>query len=139
MSEGNPVGDRRTGSRAGFTLIEVLIVVVLIGILATVAVPKYAATKEKSYIATMKSDLRNVRDAQERYFYHKATYYDGPVPHADLDFEPSKEVSITFESVSSSGWAATSSYTGISQTCAVFYGTAAPPAPAVDEGVPACN
>jgi Tfp pilus assembly protein PilE len=119
-------------------LVEVLIVVVVVGILVTVVAPKFSATKERTYLAAMKSDLRNLASAQERYFYFNADYYDGPVPHANLDFDPSDRVTITLSSVTPSGWAATSSYAGISATCATYYGDATPPAPAVVEGAPAC-
>ena len=54
--------------RRGFTLIELLIVVVIIGILASIAIPKFAATKDKAKLASVKTDLRNVMTAQEAYF-----------------------------------------------------------------------
>src|SRR4026207_927857 len=54
-------------SRKGFTLIELLIVVVIIGILAAIAIPKFANTKDKAYVAAMKSDLRNLATYEEQY------------------------------------------------------------------------
>ena len=42
--------------------------VVIIGILAASAIPKFANTKEKVYVASLKSDLRNLAVAQEAYF-----------------------------------------------------------------------
>src|SRR4030095_692917 len=61
-------------NRKGFTLIELLIVVVIIGILAAIAIPKFANTKEKAYLATMKSDLRNLITAEESYFGDNTAY-----------------------------------------------------------------
>jgi len=43
-------------------------VVVIIGILASIAIPKFANTKEKAYLTSMKSDLRNLVTAEEAYF-----------------------------------------------------------------------
>src|SRR2546430_7933634 len=61
-------------SRRGFTLIELLIVVVIIGLLAAIAIPKFSNTKEKAYVAAMKSDLRNLATAEEAIFYDSAKY-----------------------------------------------------------------
>src|SRR2546421_3956348 len=61
-------------NRKGFTLIELLIVVVIIGILAAIAIPKFANTKAKAYIASMKADLRNVVPAREAYVSDSVNY-----------------------------------------------------------------
>ena len=61
-------------NRKGFTLIELLIVVVIIGILAAIAIPKFAATKDKAKLASVKSDLRNLMTAEESYFSDNSTY-----------------------------------------------------------------
>jgi type IV pilus assembly protein PilA len=61
-------------NRKGFTLIELLIVVVIIGILAAIAIPKFAATKDKAKLASVKTDIRNSETAEEAYFSDYATY-----------------------------------------------------------------
>ena len=128
------------GNRAGFTLIEILIVVVIIGILAAIAIPKFAGTKEKSYVAVMKSDLRNLAVAQEAYSADNGTYYNGVIPNAALIYNPSSGVTVTISAGTPSGWGATAAYAvGTARTCAIFFGTAAPPAPATIEGQVACT
>lgn len=61
-------------TRRGFTLIEMLVVVVIIGILAAVAIPKFRASKDKAKLATVKTDLKNLRTAQEAYYGDKGRY-----------------------------------------------------------------
>ena len=65
-------------SKAGFTLIELLIVVVIIGILAAIAIPKFAATKDKAKLASVKTDVRNVMTAQEAYWADFGTFATMP-------------------------------------------------------------
>ena len=48
--------------------------VVIIGILAAIAIPKFANTKEKAVLASMKSDLRNLVTAQEGFFSDNQDY-----------------------------------------------------------------
>jgi type IV pilus assembly protein PilA len=61
-------------SRKGFTIIELLIVVVILGLLASIAIPKLAATKDKTKMASVKNDLRNTMTAQEAYFADYSTF-----------------------------------------------------------------
>ena len=76
-------------ARKGFTLIELLIVVVIIGILAAIAIPKFANTKEKAYIAAMKSDLRNLVTAEEAFFADSVKY---TTDVTQMKFKPSTGV-----------------------------------------------
>jgi len=131
---GHPV----TG-RTGFTLIELLIVVVIIGILAAIAIPKFASTKEKSYLATMKSDLRNLVSAQEGYLADSLSYYSGAIPSAALAYRPSTGTTVTIVTATASGWQATATYAGTSRACAIFYGNVAPLSPAVVSGEVRCQ
>ncbi len=121
--------------RPGFTIIELLIVVVIIGILATIAIPKFANTKEKAYVASMKVDLRNLLVSQEGYLVDFQTY----TTDLGTRYQDSPGITVTLQGVSASGWAATASHTGTAMTCAIFYGNVTPPAPATLEGTPACN
>jgi prepilin-type N-terminal cleavage/methylation domain-containing protein len=132
----NPPGRRRKVQ--GFTLIELLIVIVIIALLAAIAIPKFAATKERSFVAKMRSDLRNLATSQETYFADHQTYYGGTVPSSQLVYNPSPGVSITV-AVGTTGWGASASVVGTSKTCALFFGDGGPIAPATVEGLLACD
>lgn len=62
----------RTTLRNGFTLVEILVVVVILGILAALVVPQYSrATQDAKTQATL-SQLVKIRDAIRVYYYRNA-------------------------------------------------------------------
>ena len=136
-------------NQKGFTLIELLIVVVIIGILAAIAIPKFANTKEKAYLASMKSDLRNLATAEEAYFSDYQVYLGGTASNisgvgTELDpttnFIPSAGVSVTVTEDAGLGWNATATHSGTTKSCYIFVGSS-PGAlgTATIEGEPRCD
>lgn len=65
---------RPDSRRAGFTLLELLIVVALIGILTALAVPTFRQTPTKAKEAVLKEDLYALRDVIDQYFSDKGRY-----------------------------------------------------------------
>lgn len=126
-------------NRKGFTLIELLIVVVIIGILASIAIPKYGVTKERSFRSSMMADLRNLAAVQEIYHSENQSYSTNL---GDLNAIVSDGITITIAEGSGTGWSATAAHSGIvGQQCGVYHGDAAAAggSPAVVGGVIACS
>ena len=131
-------------NRKGFTLIELLIVVVIIGILAAIAIPKFANTKEKAYVASMKADLHNYSLAQESYFADKRTYGDAAALAATpYDFKFSQGNAATASAGDSTGFSVAVKNANVKTTtqdeCGIFGGSGTAPNTLVTtEGAPAC-
>ena len=122
---------------AGFTLIELLIVVVIIGILASIAIPKFTATREKAYFSTLRADLRNLATQQDVYYNQNYTY---TTDLAALGFVESEGVTVDIGVAANTGWSASATHAGIlAESCAIFHGSAPVLAPATVQGTTMCT
>jgi prepilin-type N-terminal cleavage/methylation domain-containing protein len=134
-------------TRPGFALIEFLIVVAIIGILAAIAIPRFASSKEKTYLAAMKTDLRNLAGAQRAFLAARQQYANVSASNAGgavvqdqaTGFVPSAGVTIAATANGGTGWRATASHRGTPKKCFIFVGDQGPYGLATTAGEPRCD
>jgi prepilin-type N-terminal cleavage/methylation domain-containing protein len=122
--------------RLGFSLIELFVVLVVIGILVGLAVPRMHGFKHQFYLTTMISDLRNLSATEEGYWSSVDTY------SSDLNamrFNLTPGVWVTFVQADSMGWSASATHDGDTSHCAIYYGNALPVPPATVKNFIGCS
>lgn len=117
----------RSLSRAGFTIIELFVVILIVGVLAALAVPNLSSARQEALYATVQQDLRNLGAAQERYYQDARAYAQSL---GELDFQPTEGTQVdVIPQSTEQGWAATAIHTALEagQGCAIYLGDADPP------------
>lgn len=86
---------RRKSGQKGFTLIELMIVIAIIGILAAIAIPQFVTYRQKGYNTQAKGELKSFYTACQAYFADKPTVTDCNTDLVSATFQPSSAVTIT--------------------------------------------
>lgn len=98
----------------GFTLIELMIVVAIIGILAAIAIPQFNSYRRKAQDSAAKSALKNLATAQENYYATENTY---TADRTFLDgWTVESNVTVVITGSNLTGWSATASHNSSGNT-----------------------
>ena len=76
----------------GFTLLELMIVIIIIGVLASLAVPTYIRARQRAYKAEALVVLAGIRQSEYRYYLGNDIY---TATLSQLDFDPAQDVTGT--------------------------------------------
>jgi len=109
----------------GFTLIELMIVIAIIGILAAIAIPQFGAYRRRGYNASVQADLKNLATCQEAYFTDEYRYTTtiGNITGATYgSFKTSDGVVLNISAADSTDFTATGYHLGGDETYTVHSG-----------------
>jgi prepilin-type N-terminal cleavage/methylation domain-containing protein len=125
--------------RGGFTLIELLIALTIVSLLMAITVPMLGYARERAYITSMQSDLRNLAVMEESYFYDHSFYTANLGTLEARGFLASRGVTVEIREAVPTGWSATVSHIATPRQCHLFVGAAAPVGSATEAGVMDCG
>jgi len=74
---------RGLSNRSGFTLVELLIVVIILGVLAAIAIPQFTSSTEDAKLSSLDTSLAELRGAIELYYHQHNAVYPGAKKDTD--------------------------------------------------------
>ncbi|MEW6264425.1 MAG: prepilin-type N-terminal cleavage/methylation domain-containing protein [Thermodesulfobacteriota bacterium] len=105
---------RMRRGQKGFTLIELMIVVAIIGILAAIAIPQFASYRKRAQDSAAKSSLKNLATAQENYYAQNNTY---TATRANLTgWTVETTVTVAIAAADTTSWSATAKHNSSTST-----------------------
>lgn len=123
-------------SRSGFNLIEIMFVLVFLGLMTGILIPRIRNMKRRAFIATMETDLRNLATDEEAYYSIFDKYSDDLTA---LRYTVTPGFNVVVLEATTTGWSGKATHLDTGLTCAIFFGTAAQIAPATVRTVTACQ
>lgn len=76
--------NRNSGKR-GFTLVEIMIVVAIVGLLAVIAVPSYVRARDNAQVSACLNNLRQIGDAKDIFAIENSRQTGDPVVNGDIN------------------------------------------------------
>jgi prepilin-type N-terminal cleavage/methylation domain-containing protein len=108
------------GYRKAFTLIEVLVVLVVLGILSGIAIARFIDTKEAAYLASMKADLRNLAIYEQNYLIEsQGSYFAGNGTAQGFAATPGVTITATADPGPPPSWNAIAAHDKTAKTCSI--------------------
>ncbi|MEO8635056.1 MAG: type II secretion system protein [Gemmatimonadales bacterium] len=126
----------RRHHRAGFTIIEMLAVLVVLGILATMAFARLQFTKDKATVASLSSDLHGIAEEQEAYYFQNRAY-SPTVDSLNPKLSPGNVVTIL--EATASGWSGQATNPNVAKQCWIVIGSATAVGSALPDGGTSCS